>query len=196
MARLVQILDQDSGDVLLTIDAAISYVIEGEAEATDHPVEQGANITDHLRPKPRVLNLEGFISNTPVKEAAEGEEFPPDEPGAAEAAYMMLENRRLGGFLHSVVTKLDTFTSMALIRVSEPRSAQVGDALQFALVFKEIRVVQNQRVTIQTATAAGQPHKRQGTKTAEPVTPTTSNKTILKSGTDFLGLTTPGSGLP
>jgi hypothetical protein len=33
---------------------------------TDHPVERGANITDHVRPDPVRLNLVGFVSNAPI----------------------------------------------------------------------------------------------------------------------------------
>jgi hypothetical protein len=196
MARLVQIFDQNSGDLLLEVESAVSYTLDGEVEATDHPVEQGANITDHLRPKPRTLAIEGWISNTPLKTQQESpNEYPTDEPGPAEATYMLLENRRLGGFLHTVITRLDTFQNMALVHVSEPRSSAVGDALQFSLTFKEIRIVQNQTITVQTATPQGQPKKAIGKKVTAPITPSTSDKTVLKSITDGLGVTTAGSGL-
>lgn len=36
---------------------------------TEHPVEDGADITDHVRPNLVELDIEGFISNTPVYSA-------------------------------------------------------------------------------------------------------------------------------
>lgn len=192
---LVTILDQDSQDVLLTLDASISETHSADADATDHPVEQGSNITDHIRPKPRTLSIEGIISNTPTSPDREAL-YAPDEPGPAEAAYFTLENRRQGGFLHTVVTKLSRYDNMALLTISEPRSASVGDALQFTLGFKEIRIVQNQTVTVQTKLPSGQPKSSTGTKVPKPQTPSAAQKTALKALGDSFGVTTPGSGLP
>ena len=38
----------------------------GENEVTDFPVEEGANITDHSRPKPRTLQIHAFVTGTPM----------------------------------------------------------------------------------------------------------------------------------
>lgn len=45
-----------------TVQAAHMYV----NTVTDHPVERGANITDHVRPDPVRLNLVGVVSNAPI----------------------------------------------------------------------------------------------------------------------------------
>lgn len=37
------------------------------ADVTEHPVEEGADITDHIRAKPRTFSIEGLISNTPIE---------------------------------------------------------------------------------------------------------------------------------
>lgn len=36
------------------------------ATVTEHPVEQGVTITDHVRPNPAQLTVEGFVSNAPI----------------------------------------------------------------------------------------------------------------------------------
>ncbi len=38
----------------------------GENEITDHPVETGSDITDHIRPKSAGLTLDVFVSRTPI----------------------------------------------------------------------------------------------------------------------------------
>jgi hypothetical protein len=50
----------------LTFDATISEAHDREADVTDYPVEEGANVADHVRPRPKTLTLETFVSNEPI----------------------------------------------------------------------------------------------------------------------------------
>ena len=47
-------------------DAVISEEHEHASEVTEHTVEQGVNVVDHVRPLARRVTLEVFVSNTPV----------------------------------------------------------------------------------------------------------------------------------
>lgn len=49
------------------IDVSISEKHSLSADVTEHPVEDGANITDHVRPQPRVIQLEGLVTNHPTE---------------------------------------------------------------------------------------------------------------------------------
>lgn len=49
------------------IDVSISESHELSAEVTDHPVEDGSNISDNVRPAPRVVQLEGLVTNHPTE---------------------------------------------------------------------------------------------------------------------------------
>lgn len=49
----------------LTLDASVHEVHTASSTITDHPVERGANVADHIRPDPDVLTMEAWISNTP-----------------------------------------------------------------------------------------------------------------------------------
>lgn len=51
---------------VLEFDAALSIDHEAESEITDHVVENRAAISDHKRPKPRTVEIEGVITNTPL----------------------------------------------------------------------------------------------------------------------------------
>lgn len=46
------------------------------AEITEHPVEKGAAMTDHVKPNQRVITLEGMITNTPINETTIGTMYP------------------------------------------------------------------------------------------------------------------------
>jgi hypothetical protein len=54
------------GSFFLTFDAVLREVHTLNQEVTEHPVEQGAALVDHIRPLPLEIALEGVISNSPV----------------------------------------------------------------------------------------------------------------------------------
>ncbi len=51
----------------LLIDAVLEEAIALEADYTTHPIEIGAEITDHVIPKPGVYTLTGVVSDHPLK---------------------------------------------------------------------------------------------------------------------------------
>jgi hypothetical protein len=53
------------GDVW--VDVSIRETHGVGAEVTDHPVERGANIADHIRPTARTFSIEGLITNHPIE---------------------------------------------------------------------------------------------------------------------------------
>jgi hypothetical protein len=50
----------------MLFDAILSEEHDRSAIVTDHPVEQGQNIVDNVRPLPDKLELEVFVSNSPI----------------------------------------------------------------------------------------------------------------------------------
>lgn len=51
----------------IAVDAMLTEVHMFAAEGTDHPVEDGANLSDHYRPAPRAVQLSGVITDTPMR---------------------------------------------------------------------------------------------------------------------------------
>lgn len=61
----------------LEFDVVIAEHHERSTEVTDHSVEQGTAVVDHVRPNPDRLNLEVFVSNTPIRpNANDGQVLP------------------------------------------------------------------------------------------------------------------------
>lgn len=50
------------------IDVSISEKHSVGAEVSDHPVERGTNIADHIRPTPRTVQIEGLVTNHPIEQ--------------------------------------------------------------------------------------------------------------------------------
>lgn len=51
---------------LIELDAVISEAHESGADVTEHPVEAGVAITDHVRRKLRTLEIQGVVTSTPL----------------------------------------------------------------------------------------------------------------------------------
>lgn len=49
------------------IDVSVREVHGLSSDVTEHPVEQGSDVADHIRPGQRVLSLEGIVTNTPIE---------------------------------------------------------------------------------------------------------------------------------
>lgn len=50
----------------LELDASPARTTTISAQVTEHPVEKGPSITDYIRPMPKRLTMECFVTNTPL----------------------------------------------------------------------------------------------------------------------------------
>jgi len=154
----------------LELDAAIRIAPRMNVEATQHPVERGADVTDHLRPLPDEVTIEGIVSNTPINRTQQtravefvGGDFRTEfqtsasgeqafaVPGYAEEALAKLRDIRAKGELITIVTARHVWENMALIELEAPEDATTGDALRFTATFREIVLVDNKVTPIKVA---------------------------------------------
>ena len=69
MSALTRIVrDTDGPDSRVVFDATLHESHDGDVEITDHPVESGANVADHIRAKMTTLSLEVAVSNKSLDE--------------------------------------------------------------------------------------------------------------------------------
>jgi hypothetical protein len=172
--------------VTVELDASVTETHSLANTVTDHPVEDGVNVSDHSRPEPDALTIEGIVSNTPFSTSTQTRavnsgsvtfdttseaNVPRDQPGYAEEAYRKLRQLRDEGVLCTVVTTLRTYTSMAITSVSVPRDSKTYDALRFSITFKRVVVVKNKltRTRVSRDSRAGDKTKtgNQATKNTE-----------------------------
>ena len=143
---------------------------------TEHPVESGANITDHIRPDPVQLSITGIVSDTPigsrqVQRSIEvggasvqvtQQEPPSSATGFGRAAWAKLDAIRTAAKPVKVVTRDKTYESMALVSLSVPKEAKTGGALYFTAQFKQVRIVFNRSTKVVVAKSP-KSHKKQDT---------------------------------
>jgi hypothetical protein len=131
------------GTEKLTIDAVISQGDDVAVTITDHPIENGADVTDHIRDEPDKITIEGIVSRTPIELAPKLIEM---DPSRHEAAWEMIYAWAKKHILVKVVTSARTYENMAIESASRVRSRDVGEALQFAMKLKQIIMVSSSEV--------------------------------------------------
>jgi hypothetical protein len=158
------------------IDCVLSEDHQFESEVTEYPVEDGADITDNVRPKPIVVTMECLISNTPLPPIsalrgprADGTAFSLLsatrailQVTPAQEAYQRMLLIRAAREPVTIRTSVDTFKNMVLKNLTIPRAAGGGDALRFTATWQQIEIVTNTRgtrVAIPGAKDGGSRHK-------------------------------------
>lgn len=76
-ATVIMWEDEAGAPYFISVDATLGATHAYNNTVTDHPVEKGANLTDHVRPDPARLQITGQVSNTPHF-------LPKDHVGGAE----------------------------------------------------------------------------------------------------------------
>lgn len=169
----------------MTIDATVRQSHEMRNEVTEHPVEVGADITDHVRPKPRTLVIEGVVSATPI--VAPGET---PEPNRHIAAYHRFKHAAQKGEVLAIATGLEKYAPVVIESFVARREPKTGVDLYFTLTVKEVQTAETattsagkQAATPKSALGTGTPaqkravqdrvtpQKQRGLRQTKPATP-------------------------
>lgn len=141
------------------IDLAESEEHSLKSNITTHPVEDGSDVSDNIRREPRELTLNGcIVSDTPIGDIAldDSRILIDGNPPPGLDAYRKLESIWLAGEPVTIVTGLKKYDSMGLEELTIPREAKNAGGLVFTAHFKEIRIVQNKRVTMALPNTGGE----------------------------------------
>lgn len=136
------------------IDAVIQDTHTLKSKVTDHPVESGSTISDHIQKEPMTIVMECVVSNTPLalvrphrKNISSGNTEANAPAGAAysDVVWFKLKEKWERGQLCNVRSSRGDYTNMAIEELSVPRDAQTGDAMKFTINFKKVVILQNAR---------------------------------------------------
>lgn len=182
--------------IVLDVTEHESY--EATAALSDHPVERGVNISDHVRANPDTITLEAMISNTPIVSPADQPSgsvrpatitvggvpvrvntlqwaTPFDRARSADTLFNALLH---DGALLRVTTGLRTMESMVLTRYSADRTAATGSSLPVVLEFRQARQVSTLRTNV--ATPAQRRGQRAGNRGGQPASTTPSGQNTAR----------------
>ena len=165
------------------IDVATAVDHRRDAEVTEHPVEDGADIADHIRTLPAIVVVTGIVSDTPLSATA------PRRLGdlPSEEARAHFENVRLAREPITVETATRVYTNMVMQGYSEIVDGKSGDAFNFRATFKQIDLVSNNRTFITVKLPRARRKRNLGNKSAKsapdqvpsPSSGTTKKRSVL-----------------
>ena len=125
------------------VSASVYEDHEIEADVTDHPVEEGSDITDNYRVKPRVLMVEAVVSDVFLEGAQQREPIeilrtnPSNNPSIK--AWQDIEAYFEKSQIVSIRTSLKTYPNMLLTMFRCRRSKETKNAIRFTLRGKTVR---------------------------------------------------------
>lgn len=190
----------------IELDAAITEKHSAGVEITKHPIEEGANPTDHARVLPFKISVEGMLTNTPlgaetraargVTKDAASSTGAVGAAGPAQRSMSALEKIRTDRRAVTVVSDFRTYENMLISMIEVPRDAKNGEAIRFTITMEEIRFVRSEVARVDVL---NRPKKKPTKKVDQTKKPGTERpeerRTLLKKFTDWVGATTPGSGV-
>jgi hypothetical protein len=133
----------------IDLDATLDEAHEWSNEVTSNPVETGAPVTDHVIEKPDKLSITGLITNSPLHGSLAGQYFGGETQSQRiqtvfEAIYDLTKRRETV----TVYTRHAVYNNMVIQSVNIPRSASIGEAIEFKMELVHIRMVSTQMVTL------------------------------------------------
>lgn len=151
------------GDLIL--DASHIENIKYSSKLTDHYVENGSVISDHILLQPVSFSLEGSVTDDSIDIVGYAQSFfnlPKfnssniSNRGAKQiAAYELLTSLYNSKSLVTVVAYLDTFTDMAIENLVFPNDANTGNRLFFKIELKKANFATVKTVNVGTISSSG-----------------------------------------
>lgn len=136
---------------ILEFDAVVQENHTSESEVTQHTVESGEAISDHKRANPRAIELECFVTNTPLQapppsgpqtqnitsSTRDGVLVFSQEFDRVSDVWAVLLGLQREAVDLTVTTTWQAYENVQLIRLSVPRSTP-EDAVSFNLSLQEV----------------------------------------------------------
>lgn len=175
MAKLQFAFSQGGKLQTMTFDATIKEVFDHTADVTDYPVEEGSNISDHIREKPSGLILDAVITDNPLQndgrsKASSGNtdesRRPAQEEDRSLTAFETLVSLQNKGIAIGVYTGLKDYPKMGLTGIHTEKNKDTKNGWRGTLTLKAITVVSSESVVVTTVNEPkGKAKKTDGKKT-------------------------------
>lgn len=159
----------------IELDAAPSQSPQFSADVTEHPVEDGASVADHVRRKSDSLAVDGILSDTPLAGTP--------EPGRALRLLGELERLIGSAELLTVTTVFGTRGNLTLASLS---ATPLGVGIRVSLSLKQIRIARSKWVAVEAVPRSARAKASTGMQPTEEAEPAQAakSKSALKGITD------------
>jgi hypothetical protein len=130
--------------IVLESDTALTLTHSYRNRATQHPVEDGASVSDHVIREPRSAQLDLVFSSHPLREG-----LLPSGGDRPQQAFAILAGIMERKDVVDVQVDGENYSPAVIVSLSEPRALADGDSRRFQIEVQEIYTV-----SADTATAA------------------------------------------
>lgn len=137
----------DATTGVIEFDVTVSESATAKARATKNPVENGADITDHVIIEPMTFGVSGIVSNTPVKYLAgiqSGTFLTGNRP--AKTAWDKLLELQASREPFVLAQGLKSYSNIIITGLSTTTDATTGGSLFFSAEMEEIILVGTQEL--------------------------------------------------
>lgn len=129
--------------VWVIFDASVEQSIDRVSVVSEYAIENGANIADHVRPRPNIFKTKAIVSMTPALDAA--------ALGARTVDYVSTAIDTLISFRDNatpvdVVSAKEHLTNMIVTRIAESYTWANGNDFEADITCEQISVAQAQYV--------------------------------------------------
>lgn len=144
----------ENSTISIDLDVTQDEAHEWTNDVTLYPVEEGSQISDHIRPMPDKVTITGWITDAPINDTEIEQYNQASDDGSAElpsrvfTTFGLLHDLRDSRELITLYTRHKVYTNMALQSCNIPRNGAMGEALNFTLTFVNVRIVSTQTVDV------------------------------------------------
>lgn len=144
------------------------------AEVTEHPVEDGADISDHVKIIPGRLTITGIVSDMQPVLIGRRDRTPNRGNRAHELIKSFMHDRRV----ITVTTALQQWENMVVTGLTIPCNAGTGDSVQMTIDFQEVRFAKTSTLesSPEPKKETPKPTRDLGKKPTQEATPAQSTK--------------------
>lgn len=135
----------------LTFDLIMEESHLWENDVTEHAVEDGSVLTDHIRNLPRKGTLVGLISDYSLNAFALD-----NLDSRYQKAYALLKELWQKRELVDIVVSMETYKNVAITSVDMRRDGSTGLSQKFKISFKEVTVKKLEEVSTEVKVSVGE----------------------------------------
>lgn len=167
----------------LVADVTVEEVHVDETEITQHPVEQGAAITDHAFDRPQRVTITAGWSNSSTQSGG--------DPNYVQEIYQTFLAIKSARIPFVIITGKRLYSNMLIERITERTNQQWENAMELVIECREVILVNTQTVTVPQNSQLSAPSANGATQNLGTVSAVPDNGTFNETAAANAGLVGP-----
>ena len=147
----------------LEMDVTVEVRSNFTSNISEHPVERGADISDHVRVQNPTFSLKGYVSNHHVLPVAEGNVVS-DYGKRTSIVYDYLDSMWRSSAVFTLVNEFKSYPNCVIKEINIPQDAANSEAIEINLEIQQLRLVSPEYLLASVSVASDKKGDSEGTK--------------------------------